>query len=74
MDKKLFQKFHIGAYCLGKNARDEEHVKELAECEIDLLFGVNYDRPLLDLLDKYGVSAVVNGVVPGWFGADGEKA
>ena len=70
----IFEKFHIGAYCLGKNARDENHVKELADCGIDILFGVDYDKPLLDLLDKYGVSAVVNGVVPGWFGSDGKNA
>ena len=72
--KSIFEKFHIGAYCLGKCARDEAHVVDLAECGIDVLFGVNYERPLLDLLAKYCVGAVVNGVVPGWFGADGRNA
>ena len=74
MDKSLFQKFYIGTYCLGKNARDEQHVKELAECGMDILFGVNYDKPLLDLLEKYGVHVVPNGVLPGWFGGDGKNA
>lgn len=70
----FFDKFHIGTYCLCPNARDEEHVRELAECGIDLLFGINNDRALLDLLHRYGIHAVVNGVVPGWFGADGKNA
>ena len=72
--KEIFEKFHIGAYCLGASARDEAHVVDLSECGIDLLFGINYDKPLLDLLHKYGIAAVVNGVVPGWFGADGRNA
>lgn len=70
----FFDKFHIGAYCLGATARTEEHVRELAECGIDTLFAVNADSALLDLLYQYGVGAVVNGVVPGWFGADGKNA
>ena len=70
----FFKEFHIGTYCLSHNARDEEHVRELAECGIDLIFYVNNDRALLDLLQKYGVRAVVNGVLPGWFGADGKNA
>lgn len=74
MYKSFFEKFHIGTYCLCPNARDEDHVKDLAECGIDLLFGIRCDDGLLDLLHKHGVGAVVNGVVPGWFGADGKNA
>lgn len=74
MYSEFFEKLHIGAYCLGKNSRDEEHVKDLAECGIDLLFAVDNDRALLDLLNKYAIGAIVNGVVPGWFGADGKNA
>ena len=74
MYKDFFTSFHIGAYCLNKNSRDEEHVRELAECGIDLLFCVNNDTALLDLLAKYNVKAIVNGVLPGWFGADGKNA
>lgn len=74
MYKDFFSSFHIGAYCLAKNCRDEEHVRNLAECGIDLLFSVNSDTALLDLLAKYNVRAVVNGVLPGWFGADGKNA
>ena len=74
MTDGFFDKFHIGTYCLLQNARDEEHVRELAECGIDLIFYVNNDRALLDLLKEHGVSAVVNGVLPGWFGGDGKNA
>lgn len=74
MYSEFFRKLHIGAYCLGKNSRTDEHVRDLAECGIDLLFAVDNDRNLLDALHKYGVKAIVNGVVPGWFGADGKNA
>ena len=74
MKDGFFDKFHIGTYCLQPNARDESHVRELSECGIDLLFGVNNDKGLLDLLGKHGVGAVVNGVVPGWFGGNGTNA
>lgn len=70
----FFDKFHIGAYCLAKDCRDEEHVRDVRECGVDLLFLVNNDRALLDLLYKYNVGAVVNGVLPGWFGQDGKNA
>lgn len=68
------EKFHIGAYYLQKNARTEEHIRDLALCGIDVLFGINCDRDTLDMLHRHGIGAVVNGVVPGWFGAHGEKA
>lgn len=70
----FFKNFHIGAYCLGKNCRDEEHITELRKCGIDLLFGIDRDTALLDLLSKHGIGAVVNGVLPGWFGANGKNA
>ena len=73
MYNSFFDKFHIGAYCLPKCAT-EEHVRELSECGIDLIFSVKNDKALLDMLAKYNVGAVVNGVLPWWFGADGTNA
>ncbi len=70
----FFDKFHIGTYYFQKNARTEQGVKDLGESGIDLVFGVDNDREMLDLFEKYGVSAVVGGVVPGWFGGHGENA
>ena len=70
----FFEKFHIGTYYLQSNARDDRHVRELAECGIDLVFGMNADVPTLDLLHRYGVGAVLVGVVPTWFGGRGENA
>ena len=32
------------------------------------------DRPALDLFSKYGVGAIVSGIVPGWWGGDGDNA
>ena len=74
MSGGFFDSFHIGTYCLLPSARDESHVRDMAECGIDLIFYVNNDPSLLDLFYKYGINAVVNGVVPGWFGADGKNA
>ncbi len=70
----FFDKFHIGTYYFQKNARTEEGVKDLSESGIDLVFCVDNDREMLDLFAKYGVSAVVSGIVPGWFGGNGENA
>ncbi len=67
-------KFIIGAYCLAEYARSERHVKEIADCGIDVMLSVPNDRDMLDGFQKYGVGAVVGGVVPGWFGGMGENA
>jgi len=65
---------NIGAYCLQKNARTAKHAREIAECGIDMMVDVPYDKQLLDNLDKYGVHAIVTRVLPGWWGGDGANA
>ncbi len=72
--KSFFEKFHIGTYYFQKNARTEEGVKDLSESGIDVVFCIDNDREMLDLFHKYGVSAVVSGIVPGWFGGHGDNA
>lgn len=37
-------------------------------------FWLEGDKRTLDLFKKYGIGAVVSGVVPGWFGGNGENA
>ena len=65
----------IGTYILDKYARTEEHVKQLKEAGIDLVVCLrDADKNILDLLDKYGIGCVLCGVVPGWWGGDGENA
>lgn len=70
----FFRHFHIGAYCLSPTARDRDHVREIAECGIDLLLSVPADRALLDLMHEHDICAIVSGVFPGWFGADGKNS
>lgn len=70
----FFRHFHIGAYCLSPIARDRDHLREIAECGIDLLFSVPADRALLDLMHEHDICAIVSGVFPGWFGAHGKNA
>ena len=67
-------KLNIGAYCLAPYAWSEKHVREIAQCGIDLMLCVPYDRALLDRFHENGVGAVVSSVVPGWFGGLGENA
>lgn len=74
LTKDFFGKFHIGTYYLQANARTESHIKDLSDCGIDLVFGMNCDEAALDLFHKHGVGAVVTGVVPGWFGGNGDNA
>ena len=68
-------KLLIGAYCLQGNARTEAHVKAIHDCGVDFIIGLSAkDRATLDLFAKHGVGAIVNGVVPGWWGGNGENA
>ncbi len=67
-------KLNIGAYILQPYARTEKHVREIKECGIDLIVCMGFDRPALDLFEKYGLGAVVSGIVPGWWGGDGANA
>ncbi|MBO4444148.1 MAG: hypothetical protein J5814_05205 [Bacteroidaceae bacterium] len=67
-------KLNIGAYILQLYARTEQHVREIADCGIDFMTWVPYDRRLLDLFQKYHIGAVVNNVVPGWWGGEGKDA
>lgn len=67
-------RLNIGTYILDRYARTETHIRELAECGIDFVVCMENDRPALDLFSKYGVGAIVSGVLPGWWGGDGENA
>jgi len=64
----------IGAYYLAPYASTPEHVRDLAQCGIDVVVNMRNDRAALDLLAQNGVGAIVSGIVPGWFGGDGSNA
>ena len=67
-------RLNIGTYILKPYARTEKHVKDLADCGIDFVVCAEYDVPMLDLFEKCGVGAIVTGIVPHWWGGDGENA
>ena len=67
-------RLNIGAYHLRSYARTEAHIKDVADCGIDFVVCMDNDRPALDLFHKYGVGAIVSGIVPGWWGGDGSNA
>jgi len=68
-------KLHIGTYILDAYARTERHVRELADCGVDLVIGVDRpEKPLLDWMRKYGVGCIASGILPGWWGGDGGNA
>ena len=67
-------RLNIGVYHLKPYARTEAHIKDLADCGIDFVICMDNDRPALDLFHKYGVGAIVSGIVPGWWGGDGNNA
>jgi len=67
-------RFHIGTYILQPYARTEEHIRDLANCGIDLVIGLEYDPETLDRLHAHQIGAVVSGIVPGWFGGTGDNA
>lgn len=67
-------RLNIGAYFLAPYARDERHVREVAECGIDFIVCMDPDRPALDRMHRYGIGAIVTQVLPGWWGGDGDNA
>lgn len=67
-------RLNIGAYYLAPYAGTDAHVRDLAACGIDVVINMRHDRAALDLLHRYGVGAVVSGIVPSWFGGDGSNA
>ena len=67
--------FLIGVGGFSKTVCSESGVKDLKEIGADFVRCIKIsDRETLDLLEKYGVRAVVNGVVPGWWGGKTEWA
>ena len=75
MNKRMDRnRLNIGVYHLKPYARTEAHIKDLADCGIDFVVCMDNDRPALDLFHKYGVGAIVSGIVPGWWGGDGNNA
>ena len=67
-------KFFLGTYILRPYARTEAHIKDLADAGIDVVMCMQSDYEALDLFAKYGVGAIVNDVLPGWWGGDGDRA
>lgn len=69
-------KFQIGAYYLKPPACDEAHVRDIRECGVDFIVGVDVnDRRTLDLFSKYGLGVVADGVFGKlWWGGDGKNA
>ena len=64
----------IGAYCVDEYARDEKHVRMLKRAGIDFLLATPADPALLPLLEKYSMGVFATGIVPGWWGGDGDNA
>lgn len=68
-------KLVIGAYILQPYAQTEAHIKDLAECGVELVVCLcPKDRSVLDLLHKYGVGCILSGYLPTWWGGDGSNA
>lgn len=67
-------RLNIGTYFLAPYACDEAHVRELKQCGIDFVVCMQEDRPTLDLFAKYGIGAVLTGILPAWWGGDGDRA
>ena len=75
MNKRMDRsKLMIGTYILKPYARTEQHIKDLADCGINFVTYMDYDKKTLDLFEKYNIGASVNNILPSWWGGDGEKA
>ena len=67
-------RMNLGAYILQPYARSEKHIREIKECGLDFIVCMGNDRKALDLFAKYGLGACVTGVLPGWWGGNGDNA
>ena len=66
--------FRIGAYCLAPYAQTEQHVRDIRDCHVDFIEGIDYrNRKVLDLFAKYGNKAIVKEVFPVWWGGWKDK-
>jgi len=69
MNKRMNRsRLNIGTYILQPYARTEQHIKDLADAGVDFVVDIENDRPALDLFEKYGVGAILTGVLPLWWG------
>jgi len=53
------EKLLIGTYCLQEYAQTESCIADMAKCGIDFVYEGNLPPKTLDLLHKYGISAIV---------------
>ena len=68
-------KLLIGAYSLNKAAEDEAHVRDIKNCGVDFIVGVDIkNRKVLDLFAKYEIGVVGDGVGKFWWGGNGSEA
>ena len=68
-------KLLIGAYSLNRAAQDEAHVRDIKDCGVDFIVGVDIrNRKTLDLFAKYGIGVVGDGVGKFWWGGNGSEA
>jgi len=68
-------KLLVGAYCYRPCGYDEQHVKEIADCGVDFIIGVDArQRAVLDLFAKYRLGVFAGGVLSGWWGGNGSNA
>jgi len=69
------ERLQIGVYGFDKNQCNEEGVLRLKDFGADFAFPLQAkDKATLDLFAKYGLTAVVTGVVPSWWGGSTAKA
>ena len=56
-------KFLIGTYCLAHYAQNYENIKRLSDANIDFIVREDYNKELLDLLNKYNIGMFPLGIV-----------
>lgn len=68
-------KLLVGAYCYNPCGDDETYVKDIADCGVDFIVGMETkSRKTLDLFSKYRLGVFASDVLVGWWGGDGKNA
>ena len=65
---------HTGVYCFRQDLWNDEGMQKLVDAGVDVILSGSPDPTLLDLCQEYGVGVFASGIVPGWWGGEGDNA
>ena len=63
-----------GVFYYDDNLKNEEHIKNLKNCNTDVVVATSVNKEFLDLCQENGIEVIASSNFPLWWGAFGENA